>query len=196
MTTRPVDPNLPPAPEEIWSKPLRLADLPPRKPTRFDIKPDASTRAAIADWAGIRGVEALRLRGTLSPTGRSDWELAATLEAEVVQNCVITLVPVTTQIREEVTRRYLADMEMPAAEEVEMPEDDTAEPLPAVVDLAGIALEALELSLPLYPRAEGAELGEARAAEPGTEPLTDEQLKPFAGLRDLLDKRGGGEEDR
>ncbi|AQS48667.1 hypothetical protein B6V73_07865 [Thioclava sp. JM3] len=195
MTQTPVDPDLPAAPETIWSEPMRLADLPSRKPTRFDIEAKGERLQAIADWADIRGVEALRLKGELAPKGRSDWELRATLEARVVQDCVITLAPVTTDIREEVVRRYLADMEMPTSEEVEMPEDDTAEPLPATVNLGVVALEAMELALPLYPRAEGAELEGAQVTEPGAEPLSDEQMKPFANLRDLLAKGESGKGD-
>ncbi|MBD3802823.1 MAG: DUF177 domain-containing protein [Rhodobacteraceae bacterium] len=185
--------DLPPAPEELWSAPMRLADLPARKPTRFDIKADAPTRAAIAEWAGIVGIEDLGLKGELAPRGRSDWDLRATLTARVVQECVITLAPVTTDLREEVSRRYLAEMEIPKAEEVEMPEDDSAEPLPAVVDLAVVAIEALELALPLYPRAEGAEIEGAQVTEPGAQPITDDELKPFANLRDLLAKRDSGD---
>ena len=172
-----------------WSAPLRLAELAARKPTRFDISPDAATRAAIAEWADIRGLEALRLNGTLTPQGRSDWLLQAEFGARVVQDCVITLAPVVTELREGVQRRYLADMPEPEGEEIEMPEDDTAEPLPSEIDLAAVALEVLELALPLYPRAEGVELGEALAAEEGVAPLRDEDTRPFANLRDLLKDR-------
>jgi uncharacterized metal-binding protein YceD (DUF177 family) len=183
----------PHAPEAIWSHPLRLAELPARKITRFDLVADAPTRAAIAKWADIVGVEALRLKGELRPNGRSDWELSATLSATVVQECVISLAPVTTKIHETVTRRYLAHMEMPSEEEVEMPEDDSTEPLPASVNLAGVALEALELALPLYPRAPGASLSTASVTEPGAEPLSEEQIKPFANLRALMQNRDEGD---
>lgn len=174
-----------------WSHPLRLADLPARKPTRFDISPEAETRAAIAAWAGIEALEGLRLKGELTPSGRNDWRLEAAFEARVVQPCVITAEPVTTDLAEPVLRRYLADLPEPTGDEVEMPEDDSAEPLPAVVDLAAVALEALELALPLYPRAPGAELGESVHAEPGVAPMTDESLRPFANLKSLL----GGKTD-
>ena len=69
-----------------------------------------------------------------------------------------------------------------------MPEDDTAEPLPEVIDLTEVTREALALALPLYPRAPGAELGEAVFAAPGTAPIRDEDLKPFAGLAALKAK--------
>ncbi|HEY0213628.1 MAG TPA: DUF177 domain-containing protein [Paenirhodobacter sp.] len=172
-----------------WAHPIRIADLGARKPTRFDLKPDAATRAAVAVWAGITAVPALRFRGTLTPRGRSDWVLDAELDARVEQPCVVTLAPVRTELRETVTRRYLADMPVPEGEEVEMPEDDTAEALPATVDLAAVALEALELALPQYPRADGAEMGAQVFAQPGIAPLSDEDIHPFAGLRDLMGQR-------
>ena len=53
-----------------------------------------------------------------------------------------------SQIREKVERRYLADMPVPEADEIEMPEDDRDEPLPEVIDPGAVALEALALALP------------------------------------------------
>jgi uncharacterized metal-binding protein YceD (DUF177 family) len=177
-----------------WSQPRRVAELPARKPTHFDIAPNAATRAAIAQWAGIDALESLRLTGTLTPAGRSDWILEAAFSARVVQPCAITLAPVTTDLSEDVTRRYLAEMPEPAGEEVEMPEDDTAEQLPSVIDLAAVALEVLELALPLQPRAPGAELGTVRTAEDGIAPMTDDDVRPFAGLADLLKGKDRGPE--
>jgi uncharacterized metal-binding protein YceD (DUF177 family) len=71
----------------------------------------------------------------------------------------VTLTPVRAVIDEPVRRRYVADLPQPDGDEVEMPEDDTLEPMPEVIDLAEVAAEALALALPLYPRAPGAELG-------------------------------------
>ncbi len=176
-----------------YSHPYRVADLAARKATRFDLSPDPDMRRRIAEQLGIVAVDKLRFRGELRPQGRGDWVLEATLGATVTQPCVITLAPVTTRIEEAVTRRYLADMPEPEGEEVEMPEDDSAEPLLAVIDAGAVLTEALTLALPLYPRAEGAQLGATRFTEPGAEPLEDEALKPFAGLADLMKKTGGKE---
>ncbi|RWR29944.1 DUF177 domain-containing protein [Sinirhodobacter populi] len=187
-------PELSPDAPPPWSHPVRTAELATRKPNRFDLKPDAQTRAAIAAWAGITALPALRLRGMLTPKGRSDWLLEADFDAEVEQPCVVTLSPVHTSLHETVTRRYLADMPEPEGEEVEMPEDDTAEPLPAAIDLAAVALEVLELALPLYPRAEGAELGEKVFTQPGATPLRDEDTRPFAALRSLIERGKDGDD--
>ncbi len=175
--------------------PLRTASLPTRKATRFDLKPDDATRAALAEELGITAIHALRLKGTLTPEGRQDFRLEAQLDAEVEQPCTITLAPVRTVLRETLLRRYLADVPEPEGEEVEIPADDF-EALPEVIDLGTVATEALALALPLYPRAEGAALEQAVFAEAGVEPLTDEALRPFAGLAGLAARlKGDGGDD-
>lgn len=164
---------------------IRLADLPSRKPTRFSLVPEPDELTAIAEDLGLLGLRKLRFAGSLTPRGRQDWVLQADLGATVVQPCVTTLEPVTTRLEESVERNYLADFTAPEEAEAEMPEDDTAEPLPATLDLAEIMREALALALPAFPRAQGVELGEQVFTEPGAEPLRDEDVKPFAGLADL-----------
>ena len=186
------------------SPPLRVADLAPDGPTPFDLRPDAESRRALAARLGLSGLRKLRFRGRIEPSGARDWVLRGHLGATVVQPCVITLEPVTTRIETEVTRTYLAAMPEPEGDEVEMPEDDSAEPLGSHIDPAAVMAEALALALPLYPRRAGARLGEAVFTAPGIAPLTDAQMRPFAGLAALRDAlgpaapegRGDGDADR
>jgi uncharacterized metal-binding protein YceD (DUF177 family) len=175
-------------PDQPLSHPFRVATLPTRKPMRFALSPDAATRKAIATSLGLLDLPAFRFAGELRPSGRHDFVLEADLEARIVQPCSVSLAPVPGTISEKVTRRYVADYELPEGDEVEMPEDDTTDPLPEVIDVGFVALEALALALPLYPRAPGVELGEAIFAAPGTAPITDADLKPFAGLAALKDR--------
>lgn len=177
------------------SHPLRIASLAARKPTRFDLQPDAAARAAIAADLGLLALPEFRFKGELRPQGRSDWLLEAELKALAEQPCSVTLVPVPARIAETVRRTYIADLPEPEGEEVEMPEDDTQEPLPEVVDVYAVAIEALELALPAYPRAPGVELGEAVFAAPGVAPLRDEDLRPFSGLAGLAQKLAQGKDD-
>ncbi|MGB3146878.1 MAG: DUF177 domain-containing protein, partial [Paracoccaceae bacterium] len=121
-----------------------------------------------------------------------DFLLEAQLTADVVQPCVVSLQPVPASLSEPVTRRYLADWQEPEAEETEMAEDDTQEPLGEVIDLGLAMTEALSLALPLYPRAKGAAFEGLVIAEEGAEPLSDQKIKPFAGLADLLKGGTGG----
>ena len=172
---------------------LRLADLSARKTTRLLFEPESEARAAMAEELGLSELRKLRLEGTLTPMGKSDWRLTAHLGATVVQPCVVTLEPVVTRIEEPLERQYVSDYQDPEGAEVEMPEDDTTEPLPAAIDLAALAAEALALAVPAYPRADGAEAPEAVFAPPGVTPLRDADLNPFAGLAGLKDKLAKGD---
>lgn len=164
---------------------VRLADSGQRSAIDLALAPDAEGRAAVARQLGIPAVRKLRLEGRLIPEGRQDWRLQATLGATVVQDCVVTLAPVTTRIDEPVDRRYLASLAEPGAGEHEVGEEDV-EPLPSALDLGQVMIEALALALPPYPRAEGVELGEMVVTAPGAEPLTEERARPFAGLDKAL----------
>ncbi|RZW07075.1 MAG: DUF177 domain-containing protein [Rhodobacteraceae bacterium] len=175
---------------------LRTKDI--TKPTAFSLSPDAETRAALAEDLGITAIRKLTFSGEIAPDGPKDLILTARLGATVVQPCVVTLAPVTTRIDETATRSYRHDMPaVPEGEEVEMPEDETAEPLPIRIDLTTVMAEALALSLPDWPRAEGVEPVEISVSEPGKDPMTDNDVKPFAALKSLRDKLGenDGEND-
>lgn len=147
----------------------------------------------ISEMLGLSGLRKLRFVGEISAQGKSDWRIDAQLGATVVQPCVVTLEPVSTRIDQPVTRLYLAAYEEPEGSEVEMPEDDTVEPLPKEIDLSAVMIEALALHIPTYPRASDAGLDQTVFTEPGKSPLTDDDVRPFAGLAALRGKLGDGE---
>lgn len=167
---------------------IRVADLKPARPLTVRFTPDAAQMKEIADLLGLDGLRKMTMTGELKAVGRSDWQLKGHLGATVIQPCVVTLTPVTTRLEEDILRTFVSDWQEPEDSEFEMPEDDTTEPLAEVIDIQRIALEALSLALPAYPRAEGAELGETVFSEPGTDPMSDEDAKPFAALAALKNK--------
>lgn len=175
-----------------FSHPLRPADLATHEPTQFELVLDEPDCAAIAQDIGVPALRKIRFKGTLKPIGKRDWQLSAHLGATVLQDCVVTLAPVTTRIEEDVTREWLAAArKVTNEEEVEIPEDVSQDPLGDVIDLGEVLIEALALALPAYPRAEGADLSEQNFAEKGVTPMTDEDARPFAGLAGLRDKLSG-----
>ena len=166
-------------------KRLRLADLTTR--AEFELVPDAKERQALAEALGLIALKKLRFAGVLSPDSERDWRLDGVLGATTTQSCVATLAPVTTRIDEPVIRRYMA-APSPEGEEMEMPEDDTIEPIPAEVDLSRVMAEALALALPAWPRAADADPVELRFAAPGISPMSDNDAKPFSSLKTLKDR--------
>jgi uncharacterized metal-binding protein YceD (DUF177 family) len=175
---------------------FRSGGLSPRKPTRFAYEADAAARTALAADLGLLNLRALALQGEITPAGRDEMVLTARLTAQANQPCVVTLAPVPARIDEAIRRRFVANLPEPDADEVEMPEDDSLEAMPEVIDLAAIAAEALALALPLWPRAPGAGLGAVLHAGEGVAPLTDSDLKPFAGLAALTRKAASDSDDQ
>ena len=176
----------------VLSQPMRLSDLPQRKPTSIRLVPDEGQLEALADRLDVDALRKVRLEGTLAPGPGRDWTLEARLGATVVQPCRVTTDPVTTRIEEAVARRYVANWQPPADSESEMDEaDDGIEPLPELVDPGALLEEALALAIPAFPRSEGAEALDLTAAPPGAAPIEDEAVKPFASLAALKARMEG-----
>lgn len=169
---------------------FRVADLSAAVPARFDLRPGSDDRTALAGDLGLLGLRKLSFAGEIRAAGKRDWELVGRLGATVIQPCVVTLEPVTTRLDTDVRRLFCTRMPDAEGEDVEMPEDDGIEPLGEEIDAVAVMAEALALALPLYPRAEGAELGEAVFAAPDVKPMRDEDARPFAALAQLRAKMG------
>jgi len=170
---------------------LRVSDLAQNAATAFEIVPEPTQLTAMAQVLDLSGLRKVRFVGDIVAEGKADWRLSATLGATVIQPCGVTLAPVTTRIDVPVTRVFLRTWEDIDAEEAEMPEDDSVEALGMWIDPEAVMIEALSLEIPPYPRAADAELGQTVLAEPGVAPLTDEAMRPFAGLADLKAKLEG-----
>lgn len=165
---------------------LRVASLSQSAPTAFSLRPDAAQLAELITALDLVGLRKLRFEGTLRPVGSADWQLKGRLGATVVQSCVVTLEPVTTRVEADVMRLFIREYVDVDAPEIEMPEDENAEPLGTWIDLELTMEEELALALPAYPRKDDTtETTTVRVTEPGKTPMTDEQARPFAGLADL-----------
>lgn len=159
----------------------------------FDISPTAAELIAIARLMGAQAVRKMRFHGDLRPAPNGAWALAATLGATAVQTCVVTLDPVTTRIDVPVRRLFVPGMDEGAVEIViDDPEDDETEPLGDRIDLGLVAIEAMALALPAYPRREGARLADVAGAPPGAEPFAEAEIKPFSVLAALRPKSSEG----
>ena len=181
-----------------WGVDLRLRDLSPATAHPFRLIPTSEDLEEMASALGLSALRKMSFEGKLIPEGKRDWRLEGVLGATVVQPCVATLAPVTTRLDVAVKRSYVADLiedtDANPTQEVEMPEDDSVEPLPPTLSLSSVAEEALALAAPDYPRAEGAELGVTQFTEPGRAAMTDEDTKPFASLKALRDKLEKGDD--
>lgn len=176
--------------------PVDVATLSESGGLSFDLKPEASDRELVARYLGLSDLPELSFRGAVAPQG-AGWALEGRLSARMVQSCVVTLEPVETPVAVDVERVWLPDVLSPQGAEIELREhdDQAPEPLGREIDLAMPMLEALALEIDPFPRADGAEHGTQVYAPPGSEPLTEEAAKPFAGLAALRTRLGGSDGD-
>ena len=170
------------------TQPLPSSQLLAKRRTGLRFIPDEAQRRAIARALDLIDLPEFRFEVEAEPQGR-DLVLTGRLTARAVQACVVTLAPVPSRIDQEVRRRFLSEWQDPEGDEAEIPEDDTIDPLPAVIDLAAVAIEALALALPEYPRAKGAELGTQEFPPPGATGAGSETRKPLADLAAMLAKK-------
>lgn len=166
---------------------FRVAAIAGRSSTHVKFLPDAATRSVIGATLDLLDLPQFLFEGDIRPSSKRDLVLTGRLTVLAVQPCSVTLTPIRTRIDEIVTRKYMFDFKDITGDDVEIPNDDTIEPLGEVIDAAQVAIEALALALPLYPRAAGAELGYVMVAPPGAAPLREVDLKPFSGLANLID---------
>lgn len=175
---------------------LRFADVSKSAPTALLVEPSSDTLAEIARDIGADKLRKTRFQGQIRPMGKTDWEISGSLGATVTQACVVTLDPVVTCIEEPITRRFVANFESEiTSDEVEMPEDDTIEPLVDEIDLHALLSESLALAIPAFPRSDAAQAVNLTVTEPGKAPLKEEDLKPFAGLAKLKETLQKGDDN-
>ncbi len=191
----------PDSPDTALSRPVALADLTGAS-QRYEGSATAEECAALAARFDLPEVGALSWRVTSAPW-RGGVRLSGRIEARAVQECGVTLDPVPAVIDESFERGFLPDAELfaedsPGAEH-EIVADPTLgeipEPLTDPLDIGAVVAEEFGMALDPYPRREGLDENAVYTAQPaGAEPLTDDAVKPFAGLADLA-KRMGGEKD-
>ena len=99
-----------------WNVVVSVAEVPPTG-RHVELKPDATTREAIAKRAGVLEVPQLEATFELAPHGSEGLRVSGRVVGSVVQSCVVTLEPVTNEIDEEVDLLFMPPREPPKATE-------------------------------------------------------------------------------
>lgn len=137
----------------------------------------------IARWAKVRALESFAATIELQMISPERFHYDAALGCEIVQDCVVTLEPVRTNIERKVRRELHLTESKPLDSEVVVDssseDDDVREAIQSLrYDLAGPLLEELALAIDPYPRAPGVSFDPPEAPEVRPE-------SPFAVLKKL-----------
>lgn len=163
---------------------------------KLDLKPSDAELDALRDFLGLRKLAKFSFRGTLEFLENRAVRLEAKLGASVTQSCVVSLEPVRARIDEDITRVYSKKYVAPQEDrQMHEDEDENLDRLVDPLDMGLVASEALAIALPPYPRASDAALEDTQFAPPGVAPLSDDDVKPFAGLAALRAKMDDGSAD-
>ena len=165
-----------------FHRPLDVFRLPADGASR-KIAAKAEERAALAKRFGLLTLDRLEAEVAVEPVPGGFYRLTATLQAEVAQECVVTLEPVPQRIDETFTLLYGKAED---AETVLLDSDsDPVEPLDGgIIDLGEAVAQQLSLVLDPFPRAPGVP---AEIAPISVEPPEPES--PFAVLAKLRKDR-------
>lgn len=182
-----------PSPE--FSRILKVSSLNNTVDYEFEEVPSEDETNAMAALFDVISIRKMRFTGAISPYEDDGWLLEGKLGVTVSQNCVVTLGRVRTRLDLDV-RRIFTPMAEPDENEITLDasHNDELEPLGKEIDLGLVAMEALALAIPEYPRAEGAELPESSFSPPDASDIEEEQPKPFAGLAALKEKLSNPDE--
>lgn len=184
------------APQGPFSRWFSLDELAGLPGGRIGIEATAEERADLAKANDLPEIKSLvaDVHVLIQPR---EIVLSGEVRARIVQNCVVTLDPFESDLREAIDIRY-APQAAPSpikgrgkpAEKIAPPDhdalaDDPPEPLPGDhIDLGAVAAEFFALGLDPYPRKPGAEF--AISDEEVAAGKTDEERKnPFAALASL-----------
>jgi uncharacterized metal-binding protein YceD (DUF177 family) len=178
MTDHSAQPDAPPQPLD-W--PVDIKSIPA---SGFDFARTASEaeRAALATALDLLSCDKLVVHGRIRGTAGDTYWFKGTLEADVVQACVVTLAPVHDTIQTTIAVEFVPPEQAQAAASV-VHLDDTSEVEPIEQDalaIGRVAFEELAAALNPYPRRPGAEY-----AAPAPSADTDNAPNPFAVLARL-----------
>jgi uncharacterized metal-binding protein YceD (DUF177 family) len=169
-----------------WSHPVRRDEV-PETGLRVDLVADEATRAAVAGMAGVQGLPRLAATFDLVRQGaglKVTGEVAATVE----QTCVVTLEPMTSELREPIDLAFVpqraGEPHHIAADDVDPEAEDEPETLvDGIADLGVVATEFLLLAIDPYPRKPGVAFEAPQTDDPAAH--------PFAALAALKKPTGG-----
>lgn len=182
-------------PEHTFSRTYKATEVPAAGITdTVDATP--GQRASIAELLGLVDLSSFHVDFRLISCGLRRFRLSGRLTAELVQNCVVTLEPVSNRVEDTFEVEFWPSGDVEQLEAGEGPDDadvplDGPEPLPqsGLIDVGQVAYEVLASAIDPYPRKPGAEFSWQDAAKKDD---GQEGNKPFANLDVMLRRNDSG----
>src|SRR5262249_566027 len=168
-----------------WRAPVIVAQIPEIGLSR-ELEANDTTRAAMAEIAGLREILSARAKFELRPASGGRVHVIGTLSARIGQTCVVTLDPIENDIEEMIDLTFAPPEQIVHVSDRDEDIDESGseaahefEPIEnGVIDLGKLATDVLFLAIDPYPRKPGAVFEPQLAA-------ADPEDHPFAALKAL-----------
>ena len=167
----------------VLSRPVSATEPPSMA---IEIVANDTERTKLAAAYDLVAVNGLSATVALTPGSKGSVTVDGRVVADIVQTCVVSLVPVDQHIDETFSVRYVREAEAPPKPGAEVVIDPDAPDPPEVltgpaIDVGELAEEYFALAIDPYPRASGAVL-----PSEFVEDSSDERSSPFAALANLV----------
>ena len=168
-----------------WNRVIRVEDI-PQAGAAFTLTADEDVRASIARETGVLDLPRLEATFEIDRRGKAGLRVAGQVAATVIQACVVTLEPVTSELDEAIDVVFVPESEREQQKPVDIAiaaeavDDEPESLVGGTLDLGALATEFLVLGIDPYPRKPDA------AFEPPASPGAD--AGPFAALAALKAK--------
>ena len=186
-----------PRPEFSKSPISRAVTVSTLPTTGFSVRIDATEaeRDELAEAHGLSSVDSFHAELELKRWRKDGVRMRGTIRAKIVQECIVTLDPVVSDLDIPVDAVFLPEdspLRRPLDDDGALIVDPEGPDIPetfegGTIDVGAIAEEFLELAIDPYPRAPGAELDEASSTDDdGGKDAGDNPFARLAALRDKL----------
>jgi len=146
-----------------------------------NLRADEKERTRLAKRFGLLALKDLQANLSVTPARGHMFAVKGRMEADVVQQCVVTLEPLHAHIHQDIDVLF-APPEMleagPGAPHADMDEEETEAIVDGIIDLGELIAQHLGIALDPYPRKPGLAYVEAEYG-------SGEKVNPFAKLRGL-----------
>lgn len=155
-----------------------------KTPVAFDA--NEAERLEMARVLDVASIENVTFKGTVRRLRKDRFHVEGVLTAHLTQLCVVTLDPIESEVREDVSQHFwpIDQLPKPGPDE-EVDPFDTSAPEPVrsgKLELGQLLYEIISAQIDPYPRKEGEELGEVSAGDGD-----DDAANPFSVLKNLQD---------
>ncbi len=191
-------------PECEWSHLVEMEHI-ERGAKTINFEASAAQREDLARRLGVLSVEQAKASITLQKVGGGMVQAIGMVEADVTQNCVVSLVPVTSHIRDDFEgwfgdkaaavnfAKAKSDLDAKKGHVEQEMLDEAVDPEPIIggkMDVGELATQYLCLAIDPYPHAPGVS-AEFVATPPNTKAGEGAQMRknPFEALKDWKEKR-------